>query len=166
MPDPSRTGYSAAAEAAWYAGLPTMFGAASALFTNKAGLVLLVKPNYRDHWSLPGGILDNGEPPHVGCHREVEEELGIDIVPGPLLAVGWSPADGPRPRPVVHFVFDGGELADDSPITLQESELDEYRFVEVADVPGYLPPAISARVTAALRCRGTGTTAYIPWHGP
>ena len=45
--------------------LPTMFGAAAALFTNPGGQVLLVKPNYRAHWSLPGGILDKmAEPPH------------------------------------------------------------------------------------------------------
>jgi 8-oxo-dGTP diphosphatase len=159
VPDAAST----AAEAAWFAQLPTMFGAAAALFTNPAGRVLLVKPNYRDHWSLPGGILEHGEPPHVGCRREVEEELGLEVAPGPLLVVGWVPPDGVRPRPVVHFVFDGGVLADDAPIRLQESELDHYRFVDPADLASYLPPIISARVTAALRSRGTGTTAYLPW---
>ena len=34
-------------DAEWYAQLPTMFGAAAAIFTNRAGQVLLVKPNYR-----------------------------------------------------------------------------------------------------------------------
>jgi 8-oxo-dGTP diphosphatase len=153
-------------DAAWYARLPTMFGAAAALFTNPAGRVLLVKPNYRDHWSLPGGILEHGEPPHVGCRREVEEEIGIGIDPGPLLVVGWAAPDDVRPKPVVHFVFDGGVLADDVPVRLQESELDHYRFVESADLAGYLPPIISARVTAALRGRATGTTAYLPWSEP
>jgi 8-oxo-dGTP diphosphatase len=165
-PDPSRPGFSPAEEAAWYATLPTMFGAAAALFTNPAGQVLLVKPNYRDHWSLPGGILEHGEPPHEGCRREVKEELGLDITPGRLLVVGWAGADGVRPRPVVHFVFDGGQLAGDAPIQLQEDELDDYRFVEPADAPRYLPPVISARVAAAVRGRDTGTTAYLPWNEP
>jgi 8-oxo-dGTP diphosphatase len=167
VPDPPRTGgFSPAAEAAWYAGLPTMFGAAAALFTDAAGGVLLVKPNYRDHWSLPGGILEHGEPPHEGCRREVKEELGLDITPGRLLVVGWAGPDGVRPRPVVHFVFDGGALADDAPIQLQEDELDDYRFVALADAPGYLPPIISARVAAAVRGRDAGTTAYLPWSEP
>jgi 8-oxo-dGTP diphosphatase len=166
VPDPSRPGFSPAEEAAWYATLPTMFGAAAALFTNPAGQVLLVKPNYRDHWSLPGGILEHGEPPHEGCRREVKEELGLDITPGRLLVVGWAGPDGVRPRPVVHFVFDGGELAGDAPIQLQDDELDDYRFVEPADAPGYLPPVISARVAAAVRGRDTGTTAYLPWNEP
>ena len=166
MPDPARAGFPAAAEAAWYAQLPTMFAAAAALFTNAAGRVLLVKPNYRDHWSLPGGILEHGEPPHEGCRREVCEELGLDIAPGRLLVIGWAGPEGPRPRPVVHFVFDGGALADDTPIHLQEEELDEYGFVRAADLDGYLPPVISARVAAAVRSRDAGTTEYLPWSEP
>jgi len=65
----------------------------------------------------------------------------------------------------VHFVFDGGVLADDVPIRLQESELDGYRFVAAGDLSGYLPPMITARVAAALRSRGTGVTSYLPWPG-
>jgi hypothetical protein len=65
----------------------------------------------------------------------------------------------------VHFVFDGGVLADDTPIRLQESELDDYRFVDADDLPRYLPPVISTRVAAGLRHRGTGATAYLPWPG-
>jgi 8-oxo-dGTP diphosphatase len=157
--------FSPAEQAAWFAQLPTMFAAAAALFTDPAGRVLLVKPNYRVHWSLAGGILDHGEPPHVGCRREVAEELGLDIEPGPLLVVGWAGPDGIRPRPIVHFVFDGGVLAGDTPIRLQESELDDYRFVDADDLPRYLPPMISTRVAAGLGSRRTGTTAYLPWLG-
>ncbi len=166
MPDPASAGFSAAEEAAWYAQLPVMFGAAAALFTDSTGQVLLVKPNYRDHWSLPGGILEHGEPPHEGCRREVKEELGLDVTPGRLLVIGWAGPDGARPRPIVHFVFDGGELAADVAIELQEEELDDYRFVAPADVAGYLPPIISARVAAAVRGRDTGMTTYLPWREP
>ncbi len=166
MPDPVSGGFSPAEEAAWYARLPTMFGAAAALFTDQGGQVLLVKPNYRAHWSLPGGILEHGEPPHEGCRREVKEEIGLDITPGRLLVVGWAGPDEVRPRPVVHFVFDGGVLADDVPIELQEDELDDYRFVAPAEAPGYLPPIISARVALAVSGRDTGTTAYLPWSEP
>ena len=153
-------------QAAWFAQLPTVFAAAGALFTDPAGRVLLVKPNYRDHWSLAGGVLEDGEPPHIGCRREVAEELGLDIEPGPLLVVGWAGPDDVRPRPVVRSVFDGGVLTDDMPVRLQESELDDYRFVDVGDLARYLPPAITAQVVAALRSRGTGATVYLPWAGP
>jgi len=153
-------------EAAWFAQLSTVVAAAAALFTDPAGRVLLVKPNYRDHWSLAGGILEHGEPPHVGCRREVSEEIGVDIEPGPLLVIAWVAPDGVRTKPIVHFIFDGGVLADDTPIRLQSSELDDYRFVDAGDLDRYLPPLISARVAAALRGRGRGMTVYLPWTGP
>ena len=160
-PDGDQT--AASREAAWFAQLSTVVLAAAALFTDPAGRVLLVKPNYRDHWSLAGGILEHGEPPHVGCRREVSEEIGLDIEPGPLLVIAWVAPDGIRNRPIVHFVFDGGMLADGTPIRLQESELDDYRFVEAGDLDRYLPPLIAARVAAALRGREAGATAYLPW---
>ena len=154
--------FPASSQAAWFAQLPTMFGTAAALFTNPAGQVLLVKPNYRNHWLLPGGILEDSEAPHAGCRREVSEELGLDIEPGPLLALGWAAPEGARPKPILVFIFDGGVLADDVPIRLQESELDEYRFVAAGELDRYLPQVMSARVSAALRNRGSGATAYLP----
>jgi 8-oxo-dGTP diphosphatase len=160
--DSTGTGFSAAEQAAWYAGLPTMYGSAAALFTNGAGQVLLVKPNYRDHWSLPGGILDHGEAPHAGCRREVAEELGVDLAPGPLLAVDWSAPTGERPRPIVSFIFDGGVLADDVPIQLQEEELDDYRFVGPGELDRYLPSFLCVRVSGALSGRAAGAPVYLP----
>jgi 8-oxo-dGTP diphosphatase len=123
---------------------------------------LLVKPNYRDHWSLPGGILEDGEAPHDGCAREVREELGLSVPAGPLLAVAWIAPDGSRPRPLVAFVFDGGVLEDPSSIVLQEEELDDFRFVPPPELAEYLPPHMAARVTSALQARGTGGAVYVP----
>lgn len=152
-------------EATWYASLATMYGTAAALITSPADEVLLVKPNYRALWSLPGGILEDGEPPDIGCAREVREELGIPVSVGPLLAVDWMPPEGLRPRPLVAFVFDGGVLADTSVIVLQESELDEFRFVPVADISRYLPTHMAVRVTSAHAALTRGPQAgavYVP----
>jgi 8-oxo-dGTP diphosphatase len=146
---------------AWYAGLPTLYAAASALITSEPGRVLLVKPNYRDLWSLPGGILEHGEPPHLGCAREVSEELGLDITPGPLLVVHWIPPDHERPRPFIFFVFDGGTISPDTPIKLQAEELDDYHFVPAEQLSSYLPPPVEARVSAALRAHESGVPVYL-----
>ncbi|MBV9382184.1 MAG: NUDIX hydrolase [Streptosporangiaceae bacterium] len=148
--------------AAWFATLPTMYGTAAALITDPAGRVLLVKPNYREHWSLPGGILEEGEPPHVGCAREVTEELGLTLPLGRLLAIDWAGPEGERPRPVVAFVFDGGALIDGSDIVLQESELDAFRFVPPDEAAEYLPAHMARRVAGALRGRASGAAVYLP----
>ncbi|MBO0774471.1 MAG: NUDIX hydrolase [Actinobacteria bacterium] len=149
--------------ARWYTGLPTMYGSAAALITDPAGRVLLVKPNYRDYWSLPGGIMEHGEPPHEACAREVAEEVAIPITPGPLLVVDWAPPAGERPRSVVSFVFDGGILPDPGVIRLQADELDAFRLVSPGEEAArYLPPFLLDRVQAAVDARGRGQAVYLP----
>jgi ADP-ribose pyrophosphatase YjhB (NUDIX family) len=134
-----------------------MYGTAAALFLSADDEILLVKPNYRPLWSLPGGVLEENEPPHVGCAREVQEELGLCVDIGRLLVVDWVTANGDQPRPLVAFVFDGGVLASAAEgIVLQESELDEWRFIPADDVDAYLPPWTASRVTAALQARSGG----------
>jgi 8-oxo-dGTP pyrophosphatase MutT (NUDIX family) len=145
----------------WYASLATMYGSAAAVITDPSGRVLLVKPNYRDHWSLPGGVLEHAEAPHAGCFREVEEEIGLVLPPGRLLTVAWTAPDGERPKPIVSFLFDGGVLADPSGIRLQEEELDDWRFVAPDELGDYLPPFLLQRVAAALTAKAAGMAAYL-----
>ena len=151
---------------AWYASLATMYGAAAALITDPSGRVLLVKPNYRDHWSLPGGVLEDGEPPHRGCAREVAEEVGLQIRVGPLLVVDWAAPNHERPRPAVFFVFDGGEVTAGADIRLQEEELDDYRFTAPGEFGAYLPRFLEARYSAALHARAAGGAVYLPSRTP
>jgi 8-oxo-dGTP diphosphatase len=146
----------------WFAGLPGVVVAAGALITDPAGQVLLVKPNYRDHWTLPGGVCEFGEPPHAGCAREIAEEIGLHHPPGPLLAIDWSRAYGDLQRPIMHFVFDGGTLADGSQIVLQQEELDDWRFTGVDELAGFLAPYGLSRVRAAVAGRAAGATIYQP----
>jgi 8-oxo-dGTP diphosphatase len=146
----------------WFAGLPGVVITAGALITDPTGRALLVKPNYRDHWTLPGGICEFGEAPHQGCAREVAEEIGLDRAPGPLLAVDWSQQYGPEQRAVMHFIFDGGTLPDGAGIVLQAEELEGHQFTADADLDTYLPARISARVRGAQRGRSERTTVYLP----
>lgn len=150
---------------AWYAQLPTLHAAAGALITDDAGQVLLVKPNYREYWTLPGGILEHGEPPHVGCAREVAEETGLTVTPGDLLLIDWAPPQGVRPRPFLYFIFDGGILADARAIRLQAAELDAFRLTRPGEMPRFLPPFLVARVAGALRARDRGAPIYLPTSG-
>ena len=47
----------------WLASLDRRFSSAAVLIENEQGELLIVKSNYKDHWSLPGGIVDPGESP-------------------------------------------------------------------------------------------------------
>jgi 8-oxo-dGTP diphosphatase len=149
----------------WHASLPGVVVAAAALIRDAAGCVLTVKPNYRDYWTLPGGICELGEAPHVGCAREVAEEVGLARQVGRLLSLDWqhSPAEyGPQARPSMHFVFDGGVLGDGTRIVLQEDELDDYRFTSPADLGEFLSEPGQRRATAALAALVSGGARYLP----
>jgi 8-oxo-dGTP diphosphatase len=71
-------------------GEPYQRVAAYAVVTSARGL-LLTQFNTMTHvsgdWGLPGGGLDDGEPPVDGVHREVWEETGQRIELGELLTV-------------------------------------------------------------------------------
>jgi ADP-ribose pyrophosphatase YjhB (NUDIX family) len=150
---------------AWHAGLAGVIAVAGALITDESGAVLIVKQNYRDAWTVPGGICEFGEPPHAGCEREVAEEVGLVRAAGRLLVVDWQPAGpdyGAGARPSAFFLFDGGTLPADTEIALQYEELDEYRFEPPGGLAGLLRPLALRRVNAALGARASGETAYLP----
>ncbi len=144
----------------WHASLPGAIVSAAAVIGDDAARVLIVKPNYRDHWTLPGGICEFAESPRAGCAREVAEELGVEQRIGSLLSVDWQlPQEvyGPSARPAVFFVFDGGTLTSPADVRLQLTELDEWRFATEEELASVLLPAAAPRVRAALAARSAGT---------
>src|SRR5690348_11182285 len=78
----------------WYAQLPTVYASVGALITDIDGNPLLVKPSYKWEWTVPGGVAEEDEPPHLACQREVAEETGLQVIPGSLLAVHFIHAWG------------------------------------------------------------------------
>ncbi|MFJ3905429.1 NUDIX domain-containing protein [Streptomyces sp. NPDC090025] len=144
--------------ATYIASLPRILAGAAALFRDAAGRVLIVEPNYREGWALPGGTVesDTGETPRQAARRETAEEIGLDVELGALLAVDWVRSTA-RP-PIVAYLYDGGVLSDErlKAIRLQEEELLSWRLVEPAELPGYLPGSLGLRTVAALGALADG----------
>jgi 8-oxo-dGTP pyrophosphatase MutT (NUDIX family) len=147
--------------AEWYASLPSVLVAAGGLITDPSGGVLLVKPNYREHWGFPGGVAEEREPPHEACAREISEEVGLSVTPGQPLVVGWTPPIGDRLRPMLYLLFDCGTVDEDTTIRLQVEELDDYAFLPPDEATAMLEPMVSRRLPAALRARETGQAEYL-----
>lgn len=145
----------------WYAQLAAFHAAAALFITDAAGQVLLVKPNYRDHWAIPGGYVDQDENPHTAAHRELREELGLALPVGDLLVVDWASPAGPRTRALVNFVFDGGQLSSAESIHLSTEELETFGFYLPDQCSQLLPPRVAPRIAAALTARAKGTTIYL-----
>lgn len=145
--------------ATYIASLPRILAGAAALFRDDEGRVLLVEPNYRKGWALPGGTVesDRDETPRQAARRETLEEIGLDLELGALLAVDWVPGEG-RP-PIAVYVYDGGVLSEAQfkAIRLQEEELVSWRLVSREEVHEYLFGSLGHRVLAALDALESGT---------
>jgi 8-oxo-dGTP diphosphatase len=146
----------------WYASLPTVYVSVCVLITDPQDQVLIVKPNYRDYWAIPGGILDDGERPDQTAAREIAEELGLVIPIGDLLVYDWAPPHGARPKVMTNLIFDGGTLQDPSLIRLQEDELDDFAFLPWDQAAERLPAETAGRIPAACRARKDQRTVYLP----
>lgn len=145
----------------FYASLNKVLAGAGAYITDPDGRVLLVKPNYRDHWGFPGGHVDEGEEPGEACVREVAEELGLSLPLGRLLVVHWVPVLDSRPFPLIHFLFECGSVPVDEAVILQEEELDDYGFFTEAETEPLVPGFLFDRIRAAGRARRSGATYYL-----
>jgi len=76
----------------YYKTLPKKRAAVGALIFNHSDQLLIVKPNYRDRWLIPGGVVEENESPRAGCAREIKEELSLDLVVNDLVCVDYKPA--------------------------------------------------------------------------
>ena len=135
--------------------LPTRRLASSALIRDPRGRVLIVEPNYRDGWTLPGGTVEAGEDPRTGCFREVVEEVGLHLPEGRLLVVAHGLSAGIWGDSVA-FLYDGGVIPEDTEITLQEEELDSHRWAETGEIPGYMGERMGRMILSGLEQLETG----------
>lgn len=114
---------------AWYAQLPRKRVGTGVLLLNQSGALLIVKPVYRPHWSIPGGIVDENEPPWLACQREIREELGFECPELRLLCLSWcvSPAKGES----LQFLYGGPCLTSEQQagLRLDPVELSELRWL-------------------------------------
>ncbi|MET7855727.1 NUDIX hydrolase [Streptomyces sp. NPDC005318] len=147
--------------ATYIAGLPRVLAAAATVFRDAEGRVLLVEPNYRDGWALPGGTIesDDGETPRRAARRETAEEIGLDLEPGRLLAIDW--VRSPVRPPIAAYLYDGGVLDDTQlkAIRLQEEELVSWKLAEREALGRYLLGSLGHRVRAALQVLDSGAGA-------
>ncbi|MET0233497.1 MAG: NUDIX hydrolase [Kibdelosporangium sp.] len=133
---------------------PARMATARGLISDPSGRWLIVRPVGRRHWQIPGGRIDHGESPGTACRRELREELGVDLEPGPLRAVTWRPARRGPAR--FGFIFDMGQHEALS-IRLQASELTAWRWA----TPEEALPLLKPDVAEALTTKNPATAVYL-----
>ena len=109
--------------------LPKRVSSAALVLVDAFDMVLIVKANYKEHWTFPGGIIDPGESPRQAALRETREEVGIammsDEVSFSMVLDRMS-----EYAQSYQFIFQARfpEVMREQ-IVLQESEIEAYAFV-------------------------------------
>ncbi|NHI18949.1 NUDIX hydrolase [Phycicoccus endophyticus] len=140
--------------------LPKKRNIAQGMLRNPAGEVLLCELTYKREWDLPGGVVDPGEPPATTVAREIDEELGLEVAVGGLVAVNWLPPW--RGWDDAHlFLFDLGVFDGTlDPQRFLRREIADAHWVDPATVVEHVAP-YTARMLHAVAGWEPGETLYL-----
>lgn len=114
----------------WFDVFQKRVSSATMILENEAGEALIVKANYKAHWTFPGGMIDKGETPLQAAVREVHEEVGIAVDPASVEFVAIVDRKSSFLE-TYQFIFKAS-LSDAmfGHIHLQASEIDEYVLID------------------------------------
>ena len=137
--------------------LPRKRAISQMLLRDEDGRVLLCQLTYKKDWDLPGGVVEVGESPQLAGAREVEEELGLALSPGPLVLTDWLPPWGGWDDALC-LVFDGGThpAAITRGFVKQAREIRDAEFCTTEQVRERCTDFTARRVEAALRSLEAG----------
>lgn len=142
--------------------LPKKQVGTAVLFFNPKGELLIVKPDYKDTWIVPGGSTDINESPLHCAIRETKEEIGLDVTELELVGVYHSPGKGLY-SDSLKFIFYGGILSesDISKILLSAQELEKYTFLPPNEAIPLFSLSLQRSVPQCLDAIKNRTVAYI-----
>lgn len=126
--------------------IPRKLVAAAVVCRDGAGRLLVVHDRFRDHWTVPGGVVDAREDPAAGATRETWEEAGVRVRIGDLLGVFAYPV--PDRVLLVYAAVPDAPTPD--PVPVQDHEISAVRWTPLDEALTLLNPATRAQVTRCL----------------
>lgn len=150
----------------YYDSLPKKRMAVGAIFLNDTSEILIVKPTYKERWSIPGGVVDENESLLDACIREIREELDLSITKFTLLGVDYiSPqiSEYTNRSENIQFIFHGGILREKEieKIKIPKEELSEFMFKKEEDAVALLGKNLSKRIPPCIEALKIGTAVYL-----
>lgn len=148
----------------YYKNLPRKRMGAGMMLFNKSDEILIVKPSYKDHWSIPGGVISGQESPKEACIRETNEEVNLNIKDPKFLCIAYYLNDDkPEKDEALQFMFYGGVLNDDqiSNIKLADGEISEYKFLKIDEALPLLNKKLQIRILKSLEAIQNNSAIYL-----
>ncbi len=139
---------------------PSHLLASGVLVWDESGQLLLVQTHNRSSLILPGGLVEADESPAVAAHREVLEEVGLDVSIGRLLVVQYLDGEDERPSSV-QFVFDSRPVPLTSALRLQVEEIASAHWLEPDEAVAAHGVRGRTRLIAALAARAGETVSFL-----
>lgn len=134
----------------FYDTIPRKLVAAAILCRDAEDRVLVVHDRFRDHWTIPGGVVDAREDPRTGAVREAWEESGVRVRPAALLGVFAAPV----PDRLL-LVYDAVPLEPaPHPVPVQSHEISAARWLPLDEALALLNPGTRGQVMRCLESPG------------
>ena len=133
----------------FFATLPRKVIAAGTVCTSAEGRMLVVYDRFRQHWTVPGGVVDPDEAPADAARRETWEEGGVHATVRELLGVFHYP-DPDRLLILYAAVVDG----EPTPDPVHRHEIAEAKWLERDEALRILSPRKAAEVRQGLGLTG------------
>ena len=119
----------------------------SGVIPDDHGRVLLIRRRDNQYWEPPGEVLELAETIHDGLRREIREETGLDIEPGPLTGIYKN-----MPRGIIALVFrckiTGGHLTANDEVTA-------FHWANETEIRRFTNEAYTVRLLDALHTEAT-----------
>lgn len=148
----------------YYKNLPKKRMGVGVVFFNHKDELLIVKPTYKDHWVIPGGVIETNESPLQAGIREVMEEINIKMEHSIFLSVDyWANTQEPWKGEALQFVFYGGRLTTKraAEIKLPTDELSEFRFLRPEQAFPLMSEGLSRRLKKSLAALHNNLSVYL-----
>ncbi|OEU74576.1 MAG: DNA mismatch repair protein MutT [Desulfuromonadales bacterium C00003093] len=105
----------------------------AAVIRHQGKILLTQRPATKPHggyWEFPGGKIEPRESPHQTLKRELQEELAIEISPGPILETVFHHYDWGSVLIIAYLCsWKSGEI--------KHLEVADHAWVTLEDIPNY-----------------------------
>ncbi|SFS74803.1 NUDIX domain-containing protein [Paenibacillus sp. BC26] len=125
--------------------MPKGQDASGIIIIDEQNRVLLVRQTYgKKKWSIPGGMVDDGESAWAAAERELQEEAGISVRDMELSGVYYQPH---KNRYIYTFKADHYV----GTIRIDNNEIDQYGFFDLEALPRPISSFTIQRLTDAIQ---------------
>jgi ADP-ribose pyrophosphatase YjhB (NUDIX family) len=130
---------------------PTKRVAVSVLLFNTDNKILVLKPGYKDDWTLPGGVVEANESPLEAAKREAKEEISVKIKIDKCLSIDYSQKVYENYHDEsLQIMFLGNIMSESDVKTLKidNSEIVDFKFVKIKEAIEMLNKHLSDRLNS------------------